>query len=278
MKVLIVGLGLIGGSFAKAIKAKTDDAVVGLDSSPETVDKALSCGAIDAAVTGIPHDADIVLIALYPHDTVAFLQQHLADIPDGCIVIDLCGVKRYVCHAAEELLAERDVVFIGGHPMAGREFFGFDASLPDLFEGASIILTPSKDVSRNYRLLAELFFKRLGFSTITYSTPERHDELIALTSQLAHIVSSAYVQNPAAGHHMGFSAGSFHDMTRVAKLHEEMWTELFLLNPDFLSEQIGQFIAIMEEFRTAITSGDREHLKSMLQTGRIIKERLNALE
>lgn len=275
MKVLIVGLGLIGGSFAKAVQEKTDDTVAGLDCSEEVLRQALSCGAIDMAVDTVPPDTDLVLIALYPHAAVDFIRENLERFPSGCMVIDLCGVKRYVCEEAERLFQGRDIVFIGGHPMAGRELAGFAASIPSLFEGASMILTPSDDVTRNHRLLAELFFKRLGFARVTYSTPDRHDELIALTSQMAHIVSSAYVRNPAAGGHMGFSAGSFQDMTRVAKLNEDMWTELFLLNADYLVEHIDHFSQMLSRFKQAIASGDSDGLRGLLREGRLAKERLN---
>lgn len=277
MNVLVVGLGLIGGSMAKAMKQKTDDTVIGVDISGDVLQQALECGAIDqAASAGNLPDADFMLIALYPQAAVDFVRENIHRIPSGCLVIDLCGVKRFVCREMEALFAQRqDIVYIGGHPMAGREQFGFAASLPTLFEGASMILTPAETVSRNHRALAELFFKRLGFTTVTYATPERHDELIALTSQMAHIVSSAYVQSPAASEHMGFSAGSFLDMTRVAKLHEGMWTELFLHNADYLEDQLDHLIAMLEKFRAAISQNDRETLLSLLREGRKIKEALN---
>ena len=275
MKVLIVGLGLIGGSFAKAVKCKTDDWVAGLDACPKTVEKALAEGAIDQGVTSVPADTDVVLLALYPRAAVEFVRTHSGELPQGSMVIDLCGVKRFVCDEVNSILKDRDVSFIGGHPMAGREFFGFDASVADLFQGASMILTPSDDISRQQWLFAELFFRRLGFSGVTRTTPDHHDQMIALTSQLAHIVSSAYVQNPDASGHMGFSAGSFHDMTRVARLNEEMWTELFLLNPDHLSDQIGQLIQTLDDFKAAIEAGNEERLCAMLKKGRLIKEELN---
>lgn len=277
MNVLVVGLGLIGGSMAKAMKAKTDDVVIGVDQSGEVLQEALACGAIDKAATAdVLPDADFMLIALYPQAAVDFVREHIDRIPSGCLVIDLCGVKRYVCKEMETLFAQReDIVYIGGHPMAGRELSGFSAAIPTLFEGASMILTPSASVSRNHRSLAELFFKRLGFTTVTYATPERHDELIALTSQLAHIVSSAYVQSPAAAEHMGFSAGSFQDMTRVAKLHEGMWTELFLHNADYLGDQLDHLIATLKKFHEYITNCDREKLYALLREGREVKEALN---
>ena len=275
MKVLIVGLGLMGGSFARAIKGRTGDVVAGLDADPAALQKALACGAIDEAVETVPPDADVVLLALYPRAAVDFVRAHRDALPAGCMVIDLCGVKRYVCREIGALLAGREVTFIGGHPMAGREFFGFDASREDLFDGASMILTPDEGVARNQWLFAELFFQRLGFARVTRATPDEHDRMIALTSQLAHVVSSAYVQNPAAARHAGFSAGSFHDMTRVARLHEGMWAELFMLNGDYLADDIDRMVEMLTAFQRAIRAGDEAGLRAMLQKGRLIKEALN---
>ncbi|MGI5900526.1 MAG: prephenate dehydrogenase [Christensenellales bacterium] len=278
MKVLIVGLGLMGGSFAKAIKTKTGDIVAGWDMSDEVIKKALTCGAIDERAQKIPPDTDLILIALYPRAAVDFVRQNVGDIPSGCMLVDICGVKRSVCSEIEQIISGKDAVYIGGHPMAGREFSGFDASDAELFNGASMILTPPEGISKSHCLLAELFFLRLGFGGITYTTPEEHDEMIALTSQMAHIVSSAYVQNPASLRHAGFSAGSFRDMTRVAKLHEQMWTELFLCNTDFLSLQLDQLITKLNEFKKAIDEKDENTLCEMLRQGRIIKEQLNRAE
>lgn len=278
MKALVVGLGLIGGSIAKAMKAKTSDIVWGIDRSKETLEMALECGAIDQAVSTVDADVDLILLALYPNDSIDFIRQNLHLIPRGCLVIDLCGVKRKVCHEIEALLQGTDVIFIGGHPMAGKENSGFAHADAALFEGASMILTPSPTISRNHCLLAELFFQRLGFTHITYTTPEKHDEIIALTSQLAHIVSSAYVQNPSAESYTGFSAGSFRDMTRVAKLHEGMWTELFLGNADYLSQQLTHLLETLHRFQTAIDTRDAQTIYQLLQNGRRIKEAFEQAE
>jgi prephenate dehydrogenase len=161
--------------------------------------------------------------------------------------------------------------------MAGREFSGFGHSEQTLFHGADMILTPHDGVSPEDMKTAGDFFLSLGFGSITVTTPKRHDEIIALTSQLAHIVSSAYAQNPLAREFMGFSAGSFGDMTRVAKLNEDMWTELFLLNSDFLTEQIDVILENLGDFRRYIAEGDAKNLREKLKRGRLIKEALNRL-
>jgi prephenate dehydrogenase len=275
MRVAIAGLGLIGGSFARAIKLRTNHTVTGFDISEETTEKAVAAGAVDDAGLDGFHEADIVLIALYPGVSVDFMRSHAGDFKDGAIVIDLCGVKRFVVDSAREIFAGRDITFIGGHPMAGREISGFDGSAATLFDNASMILTPSPDTPKAALLLAEEFFLRIGFGRITHATTQRHDEMIAFTSQLAHIVSSAYAQNPVVTQFHGFAAGSFGDMTRVAKLNEEMWTELFLLNGDYLSEQIGVLTGNLKKFREYIDAGDADGLRGMLRDGRLIKEGLS---
>ena len=274
MKIAIAGLGLIGGSFAMAIKRRTNHSVAAVDSDALTVRKALEVGAIDAEGLAGFSEADVVLIALYPAAAVEFLRENARRLKRGAIVIDLCGIKRYVVDAARELFAERDITFIGGHPMAGREVSGFDGASETLFDGASMILTPDADTPIAALLLAEEFFLRIGFGSITRTDAATHDEMISFTSQLAHIVSSAYAQNPIALQFDGFSAGSFADMTRVAKLNEDMWTELFLLNADYLTEQIAVLTDNLTELRRLIAAGDANGLREVLRAGRIMKEKL----
>ncbi|MDR2088718.1 MAG: prephenate dehydrogenase [Clostridiales Family XIII bacterium] len=275
MKVAIAGLGLIGGSFAKTIKARTAHGVTGFDSSEAVGCAALAAGAIDSFGEAGFAEADIVLVALYPHASVEFIRAHASAFKRGALVIDLCGVKRRVCDRVAPLLSGSGVAFIGGHPMAGRESGGFAHSLPTLFDNASMILTPQGDLPAETVRAAGGFFLSLGFGRITLTTPARHDEMIALTSQLAHVVSSAYAQNPLARDFSGFSAGSFGDMTRVAKLNEDMWTELFLSNGDFLIKQIDVILKNLEDFRKYIAEGDEEGLREKLKQGRLIKEALN---
>lgn len=274
MKVFIPGLGLIGGSFAKAIKHSTQHTVIGYDLDQQVLDQALHCGAIDGIGQQVPQDTNLLVLALYPAAAVDYISRHIDEIPTNCTVIDLCGVKRYICDAVGPTLRERGILFIGGHPMSGREYSGFSGSDPALFQGASMILTPTEPISAQLQAEIEAFFYTIGFGRITYTTPAHHDEMIALTSQLAHVVSSAYVQNPAANQYMGFTGGSFQDMTRVANLHAGMWTELFLLNRDYLEDQIGHMVAKLEEFKTAISQGDSARLLQMLQDGALTKQRL----
>jgi prephenate dehydrogenase len=215
----------------------------------------------------------LTLIALYPGTAAEFMRVNARRFKRGSLVIDLCGVKRHVVKAARGLFGD-GVTFIGGHPMAGREYSGFAASRAELFDGASMILTPDETVCPCKLETARHFFLALGFGRVTLATPDHHDEMIAFTSQMAHIVSSGYAQNPIARDFIGFSAGSFADMTRVAKLDENMWTELFLLNADYLTEQLDILIANLTGFRERIAARDADGLKGMLRRGREIKERL----
>ncbi|GHV29822.1 prephenate dehydrogenase [Synergistales bacterium] len=272
MKIAIAGLGLIGGSFAKAIASKTRHHIIGYDISRDVARRAYESGLIDDSGLDKFSEADIVLAALYPGTAAEFLKSNRSKFKRGAIVIDLCGVKRFVVGEVRELFS--DVTYIGGHPMAGRELSGFGASVADLYEGASMILTPDDSTDPEALKTASNFFLSLGFAKIMITTPEHHDEMIAFTSQMAHIVSSAYVQNPVVDNFDGFSAGSFADMTRVAKLDENMWTELFMLNRDHLTEQLDIFIGNLTRFRKYISEGDSEPLREMLRDGREIKERL----
>ncbi len=269
MKVGIVGLGLMGGSMAKSIKARTSHTVYGIDLDQETMSLARLCGAIDGPLTGETlAQCDLVLVALRPQAAIDWVREKGAGIPKGAILVDFCGVKRVVVEALAPLAEEYGFSYIGGHPMAGRERGGFTASTEDLYVGASMILTP--DQRTDMKLLETLrdFFFDVGFGKLTFSQPEEHDRIIAFTSQLAHIVSSAYVKSPEAQRRRGFSAGSFRDMTRVARLDEEMWTELFLDDADFLTKELGILIGHLEEYREALEARDGERLRSLLRDGR----------
>ena len=245
MKVGVVGMGLIGGSMAKAIHKKTEHTVIGWDAS-ETV--RLSAKLLDAAdefmVDGNPKDCDLVLIALYPQATVDYVRQHAKDFKKGAMVVD-CA-----------------------HPMAGIERSGFNFSSEKIFEGATMILTPFQgtDIADVDRL--SQFFKSIGFARMQVATDAEHDQMIAYTSQLAHVVSSAYIKSELSPRFKGFSAGSFHDMTRVAKLNETMWTELFLVNKDYLADEIDGLVERLQAYSKVIRSGDGDTLKAMLKDGK----------
>ena len=274
MKIAVVGLGLIGGSLAKTIKAKTNHTVAGFDTNTNVVKAAEDDGSIDFFTDSFS-DFDLILVSLFPESAVSFMQENVVQFSDNCVVIDCCGVKEYVCNAADDIFSDSKAIFLGGHPMAGREVDGYFNSLPTLFNGASMILTPKKSLDTKVVEWAEDFFLSLDFGKITITTPEHHDDVIAYTSQLAHIVSSAYMQSPTAQDFMGFSAGSFADLTRVAKLNPTMWTELFLKSPRSLVGEIDVLIENLTKYRNAIDEHNYDDLFSLLEKGNDIKMRLN---
>ena len=271
MTVGIVGLGLIGGSYAKAIKKYTNHRVLACNRSPQAEAKAIEAGAVDEILSdGLIKTCRLIILSLYPEASVQWVRDHKQWIAPGTVVTDACGVKRPVCEAMAPLAEEGRFTFIGGHPMAGREVSGFDASLADLFVGASLILTDPNPPAVLTDLAAAL-----GFGMVKCTTPENHDKMIAFTSQLAHIVSGAYVKSPSSLLHKGYSAGSFKDLTRVAYLNETMWTELFMDNRDYLSWEIGHIVEELQKYKDALDRGDAIRLKELLRQGREMKEKSN---
>ena len=269
MNVGIVGLGLIGGSMAKSIKVRTAHTVWGVDLDAETMTLSRLSGAIDGTLTAenLPL-CDLVLVAIRPAAAVRWVSDNAKLIRKTAILVDLCGVKRNVCEQLAPIAKAHGFAYIGGHPMAGRERGGFVHSSEELFTGASMILTPDQNTDMRMLETLKAFFTDIGFAGLTFSTPEEHDRIIAYTSQLAHLVSSAYVKSPEAQRRRGFSAGSFRDMTRVAHLDEAMWTELFLDDADYLTEQLEILIGHLNEYREALTARNAEQLQALLKDGR----------
>lgn len=276
MKIAIVGLGLIGGSLAKAIKKNTEHSCFALDIDRAAIAGAVAQEAIDGEITADElHSCDVVMVCLHPAQTINFIIENKSKFKKGGIVIDSCGVKAAIVNAVEKPLADEGVHFLGCHPMAGREFSGFAYSVDNLFEKASFIMTPSDELPvRIVREVSQLAYE-IGFARVVTSTVEEHDRIIAFTSQLAHVVSSAYVKSPSLLKQSGFSAGSFKDMTRVAKLNENMWTELFMMNRQPLIDEIDCIIAHLTEYRDAILAEDADGLRELLKTGRELKELSN---
>lgn len=275
MKIAVVGLGLIGGSFCKAIKAYTNHEVygVGRTLNSRSVQMALQEDAIDKAI--IPSElgvADLTILCLHPQGIIDFVEENQEYFRPGSIVIDAGGVKEAIVSAVEPVLENRGVCFIGCHPMAGREFSGYAYSLSDMYKGASMILTPGEKTPEEAVLVVESLARDIRFGRIVKCTPKEHDSTIAFTSQLAHVVSSAYIKSPTTQKESGFSAGSFKDLTRVAKLNEDMWTELFLMNKEALVYEIDTIMGHLQQYRDAIADNQPEQLRELLKEGRIMKE------
>jgi prephenate dehydrogenase len=269
MNVGIVGLGLMGGSLAKSVKARTGHTVWGLDTDQETLFLARLCGAIDKTLDDetLPL-CDLVIVAVSPGAAITWVEENGAKLAKSCILVDFCGVKRQVVGKIAPLAERWGFSYIGGHPMAGTERSGFVNASPTLYSGASMILTPDKRTDLYLLETLKAFFLDVGFANLTFTDPDEHDRMIAYTSQLAHLCSSAYVKSPTALKRRGFSSGSFRDMTRVARLDEKMWTELFLENSDDLLRELDLFLDHLQAYRAALAGGDRDGLQALLQEGR----------
>lgn len=266
MTVGIIGLGLIGASMAAAIHENTYDTVLGLDINENTMRAALGQRTVDGALSQVSlSTCDIVIIALYPRAALQALREIAPFVKKGTVVTDCCGIKRAISAEGRELAERYGFTFIGGHPMAGRESWGYESSGPELFKGASMILTPDPEESKIAVGFLSDYFLSLGFGRITKVTPEDHDAIIACTSQLAHVLSSAYIRSETAARHEGLSAGSFRDMTRVAALNDRMWSEIFLDNKDNLLSEIDGLIRHLQDYRDAIASDDREAISEMMR-------------
>ena len=280
MNVGIIGLGLIGGSLAKATKNFTSHRVGLWNRTHSTAVKALEEQSGDFILETAEDfgQLDLMVLALYPEATIDFVQQHLKDLRDGAVIVDTCGTKSLVCRECQAIVSARpDLTFIGGHPMAGIEQSGYAASHAKLFQNASMLLVPPPDVKPAKLQTVQEFFLELGFGATKLTTAETHDRVIAYTSQLAHLVASAYIKSPTALLHSGFSAGSFRDMTRVAYLQEAMWAELFLENQAFLLPELNRIIDNLNDFRNALEEKDESALLRLLKEGKERKMQVNNL-
>ncbi len=269
MKILICGLGLIGGSLARALKFYTDHYVYGYDVDINSARKATLVGACDEAADVLPDLAeyDVIILAAYPKASVDFIIEHAGKIGKSTYLFDLGGVKRTVCETGFAAACQYGFTFIGGHPMAGTQYSGFTASRENLYKNASMILVPPNDIDVENLGFAVKFFKSVGFASVSVTTAEEHDGIIAYTSQLAHVLSNAYVKSPTAKRHKGYSAGSFRDLTRVAHLNARMWRELFMDNRDMLAPEIELLAKNLLEYADAMKSGDGDKLESLLVEG-----------
>jgi len=276
MVIGIVGLGLIGGSFAKALKANTSHKILGFDISQKAILESKLYNAIDGDLTDKTiSECDIIFIALYPEATINFVRDNADKLKSSCIVVDCGGIKRQICHKCFEIAKKNGFTFIGGHPMAGRQYSGFKYAKDSLYKNAIMILTPPSDIKLEQLAGLQKLLKEIGFANIQITNANEHDRIIAFTSQLAHVVSNAYVKSPNAEVHKGFSAGSYKDLTRVARLNENMWTELFLENSDNLIFEIDTLIENLKDYSDALKSKDSEKLKSLLKEGSDRKKQID---
>ena len=276
--VIVAGLGLIGGSMAKAIKKHTDCRVLGWNRTRAVSEEALAEGAIDGIATGEDFKTcDMLLVGMYPAASESFLREKLPQMKKGALAVDLVGVKARIVEELGPLARDCGVRFTGGHPMQGLAHAGYTRSFADLYRGASMILVPTVATLPGDTDELGGFFRSVGFGRITVAGAEVHDHMIAHTSQLAHVVSNSYVKSPVSTNYAGFSGGSYKDMTRIACLDERVWKELFIWNKNALLPEIDDLVRNITDIRNAIEAEDYDTLERLLREGREAKERIDAL-
>lgn len=273
MNVGIVGLGLIGGSFAKAFKANYNSKIYAYDVKNDILEFARYMQIVDSDLDSKTiGECDYIFISIYPQECIKWLENNASYIKNNAFVIDCCGVKEQICSRCFEIAKEHNFNFIGGHPMAGYHKSGLKYSRDTMFKGASMILVPPHPFEIDELYMLTELFKGIGFSSITVTDGETHDINIAFSSQLAHIVSNAYVKSPRAMVHKGFSSGSYKDLTRVAYLNEDMWSELFMLNKKNIINELDFIINELGKYKNAIENDNVDELKNLLKEGKERKE------
>ena len=274
MKIAVIGLGIIGGSFCKAIKKHTDHTVIGINRTRTVAEQAKNDGSIDVIGTAESlSDADVIFLCMYPQACVDFIKENGKFIKKGALVTDSSGIKSAICPQLYELSQEFGFVFVGSHPMAGKEKNGYGVSEAELYNGASFIITPCGADEKYVTALADLALS-IGFGKIKITTPEEHDRMIAFTSQLPHVLACSYVLSPCCPNHNGFSAGSYRDVSRVANINSRLWSELFLENREPLITELDILIENITRIKDAIKDNDRERLADLLEQGHKIKQAL----
>ncbi len=273
-KVAVIGLGIMGGSIVKALKRSNKYHVIGYNRSEEVSRQALSDNAVDEIWDGSsPLDSDITVLAVNPKVTFNLLETLPPLLKKGSILTDICGIKAEVVALGEEVCKKYGLRFVGGHPMAGRERSGYAYSTEDLFFNRSYILTETPNTDKEAINELSKMALDIGCAGVTLTSPAHHDKMIAYTSQIPHILAGAYMNSPTSATHSGYSAGSYHDVSRVASVDENLWTQLFLANRDNLLYEIDILIRNLQDYKDAVACNDASRLSGIIKTGRILKER-----
>ena len=272
MKVGILGLGLIGGSLARAY-AIAGHTVYAHNRSQDTLAFAQLAGAVDAPLTEENiGSCDLILLSIYPEGSAKWLEENAHLISKDTLVMDACGVKQMICQRCFPLAEKYGFTFVGGHPMAGTQFSGFKYSRANLFQGAPMVLCPPRFDDIELLDRCKQMLSPCGFGRFSVTTAQEHDRMIAFTSQMPHILSNAFIKSPTAESHKGFSAGSYKDLTRVAWLNPQMWAELFLDNQEFILDELNVYISSLQAYQKAIEENDLETLIRLLDEGKRRKE------
>ena len=275
MTVGILGLGLIGGTLARAYKL-AGHKVLCCDTDQDMLSFAMVAGVVDEKMTDDNiSECDLILLAIYPDGCIQWMQQHASHIRNHTIVMDCCGTKREVCNHCFPIAQEYGFTFIGAHPMAGNQFSGFKYSRADLFIGAPMVLVPHRFDDMELLEQAKTMLAPCGFGRFSVTTAADHDRMIAFTSQMPHIISNAFILTPTAQEHKGFSAGSYMDLTRVAWLNAGMWAELMMENKENTLYELDILIAKLYQYRAAIAQDDTAALVTLLEAGKKRKEEVD---
>ena len=272
MNILVVGLGLIGGSICKALKKYTYHTVAGCDLNHDIENAALRDVALDSVFDGSYKGYDLIVLALFPEASEAFFGNNADRIEKNTLITDVCGIKGDFSKRMKEIAEKNGLRYLGIHPMAGKEFGGYYNSTAELFLKANFIVAPFEDSRDSDVELLTNTAREIGAGKIVVTSPENHDKMIAYTSQLAHIVSSAYVKSPELGLECGFSGGSFQDMTRIATMNETMWTDLFTQNRENLQYALDILISNLKKYSEALKNSDADTLRALIAEGRELKE------
>jgi prephenate dehydrogenase len=277
LNIAVVGLGLIGGSYAMALRSLNPRSICGIDREPGVIQEALEAGIIDRGFTagtkGLS-DADLVIMALYPREMVEFLRENAEFFKDGAVITDTCGIKRGIIDQVGEFMP-KNVDFIGGHPMAGKEKKGLQAADKDLFKGANYIITPvERNRKENVELIAGMAVA-IGCGNVVSISPEEHDRIVSLTSHLPHVIAVSLMNSCAESSNLGlFTGGSFRDATRVASINSTLWSQLFTLNSENLLQEIERFEESMARIKQALISEDKEALSELFASASMNKKNM----
>ena len=275
MTVGILGLGLIGGSLARAY-SKAGHCVLAAEKDEMILSFAQLAGAITGPLTDDRiSECDLILLAIYPDGSATWLEKNAHLVSQSALVLDCCGIKEDICNRCFPLAEKHGFTFVGGHPMAGSHFSGFKYSRSSLFQNAPMILVPPRFDEMQLLDRVKDALSPCRFGSFSVCTAQDHDRMIAFTSQMPHIVSNAYIKSPTALEHKGFSAGSYKDLTRVAWLNPQMWAELFLENKDNVLKELDFYISSLQAYRTALQNKDMNTLITLLDEGKRRKEEVD---
>lgn len=275
MKVGILGLGLIGGSLARAY-AIAGHSVFVCEKDTSMLSFAQLSGATEGPLTEESiGQCDLILLAIYPDGSATWLENNAHLIRKDALVMDCCGIKREICRRCFPLADQYGFTFVGAHPMAGSQFSGFKYSRATLFKGAPMVLVPPRFDDMELLDRCKEALAPCEFGSFSVTTAEKHDKMIAFTSQMPHILSNAFIKSPTAREHKGFSAGSYKDLTRVAWLNAQMWGELFMENKDFVLSELDVYLENLQAYRDAVAADDLHRLITLLEEGKKCKEEVD---